>query len=267
MAIGAGGNVLVSILPDVAGRSGFLVPRSCWRLPRLVWPLQARGEPLPEDEGGGWPGPSAFCNSKILSQQNVEQRLQKNLNTEKQEQEAWGAFCRSWREYSLWSFCWCQFLGGGGFLPSPPPAVLVASATPGSGTGTTWPLWGQCSSFLSPGHREAWSLTSRAQGLRSLSLLLKGDFQQKFPCVSGWRWESLPETRVGDAGWAARGEAQPVHSGATLPRDNSGEAGLRGPAFRGACCEASVEERWRGLNGRLYPTWRQNSRTLLCPSH
>ena len=53
-----------------------------------MWPLQARGEPLPEDEGGGWPGASAFCNSKILSQQNVEQRLQKNLNTEKQEQEA-----------------------------------------------------------------------------------------------------------------------------------------------------------------------------------
>ena len=61
---------------------------------------------------------------------------------------------------------------------------------------------------------------------------LKGAFS-KFPRVSGWRWESLPETRVADARWAARGEAQPVNKGATRPRDNSGEAGLPfpGPAL------------------------------------
>lgn len=69
-----------------AERSCFLVPRSCRRLPRLVRPLQACGEPLPEDEDRGRPGPSAFCISKVLSQHNVTQ-LVKNLNILEQEQE------------------------------------------------------------------------------------------------------------------------------------------------------------------------------------
>ena len=61
-----------------AERSCFLVPRSRRRLPRLVRPLHARGEPLPEDEDRGRPGPPAFCISKVLSQHNVTQ-LVKNL--------------------------------------------------------------------------------------------------------------------------------------------------------------------------------------------
>jgi hypothetical protein len=61
----------------------FLASHSCGRLSRLVRPLQTRGEPLPEDEDWGWPGPSAFCISKVLSQQKIITRRKKikNLQT------------------------------------------------------------------------------------------------------------------------------------------------------------------------------------------
>ncbi|XP_061023661.1 thioredoxin domain-containing protein 6 isoform X1 [Dama dama] len=103
---------------------------------------------------------------------------------------------------------------------------------------------------MSPGHCEAWNLTSRAQGLRSLSLPLKGDFQQ----VSLGRWMEMGITS-GDAGGAARGEAQPVNTGATPPRDNSGEAGPPGPALLLGSAEADCLDVLERYRGRCEPTF------------
>ncbi|KAM5231275.1 thioredoxin domain-containing protein 6 isoform 4-T4 [Hipposideros larvatus] len=45
----------------LGGNAQFQRSNCCRCLSRLVWPLQTRGQPLPEDEDRGGPGPSAFC--------------------------------------------------------------------------------------------------------------------------------------------------------------------------------------------------------------
>lgn len=102
-------------------RSCFLVPNSCWRLSRLVWPLQTRGEPVPEDEDRGWPGPSAFCPGET-SLSRMSYNIVKTFKNRNRKCEL--PFYRSLRRHQLRIFLlsvWCFIIPLETKIPTPRP--------------------------------------------------------------------------------------------------------------------------------------------------
>lgn len=130
--------------------ASFPVPRSGRCLPGLVRPLQARGEPLPEDEDRGWPGPSALRIGKILSRRRSHGigRKGKHLDT--------GTECelpsQSTEEASTV-----------GFYQS---CCLSPSLTVPLAAGTEYLSLQQACSLLAHRHCELWSFPFRAQGFK-----------------------------------------------------------------------------------------------------
>lgn len=131
--------------------ASFPVPRSGRCLPGLVRPLQARGEPLPEDEDRGWPGPSALRIGKILSRRRSHGigRKGKHLDTGT---ECVSSLFRVLKRHPLWVFYQSCCLS---------PSLTVPLAA-----GTEYLSLQQACSLLAHRHCELWSFPFRAQGFK-----------------------------------------------------------------------------------------------------